>query len=514
MDLHFFKDISQDSKEIQEFISILHHTFYIQLDCTKELNNSSSSESDYSGKIDEIFEKLHSLCKPLFHNSFRFFGISSSDQNIPYSTFIPYYPDFWINSIKYHCVISSLYTLLYAQLYNTTLSSYRIINDIKGSGYFSLIDKHIISVQQDGTISVLRANTNDSAERSKKSSHYSHSHKSFYNHLDNREQKVLGMSLNNKGVRTSLLNSDLIFQLEELHKNGGNCKKFHQFYINSHMNFSCNDYFNAAHELQKLINPQKEENNPVDQILLQYKAERFYNFSLTYCVIKSLLDFSHQHNNILNFDSFPLEILELIFRLPNTFSRNVFFVYALESFLNDSLSDSIFNARHRDVGAMAPLKNDIPQKMRLINWLPLLQKFVLFFATLIFPLYERCFFLLLKSVLCNHNTQDIIFLLRDYIEEHAQDIYRINVKNTDTQEELPNLVNQEITPIEFNNKMEEETVNLITKKILKNQNNIFHAVPYPEFNAKSFGFHSSKNQSYRELMTLLVDSRLNNVLYT
>lgn len=513
MNLHFFDYISINSKDLLEFKSILKHTFYFDLDIAINRCKILQESPKNSNIIDDIFLECDNLCKPIFHkDSFYFFGFHNSKSN-QFCTSISRNPDFWKTAIKYHCVISSLYTLLHYQLRKYEITSYRLINDIKHLGYFSLINKQILSINQDMSIKINRVKNGneDYIDRSDKCANYSKTYRNFYENLDFKEQKTLGMSLKKNRITSLLLNTDIIYRLIELRSEGGINKKFHQFYQENNENFSCNDYFKVSQKLQNILNTRKDDDDIVDQILLQYKMERFYNCSLTYCIIKSLLDFSHKQD-LLTLDSFPLEILELAYRLPNTFSRNDFFIYALYSFQNDYLSDSIFNNGRNNLSPFAKHTNPTPDRIRLITWLPLFQQFMLFFTTVVFPLYERCFFLLLQSTQkyksVNSYVSNSINMLYNYLKNHAQYLYENKIDSLDLPENFRKL---KISQIETDNKVELQTLDLLTKKILIKQNNIFHSVPYPHFNADFFGFSSSKQEGHCKLMLLLIDSILNNV---
>ena len=254
----------------------------------------------------------------------------------------------------------------------------------------------------------------------------------------------------------------------------------------------------------------------VDSILFKYKTERYYNFSFTHCIVNMLLKFSDKNENF-SIDSIPWEFLSTCFYLPNVFSREAFFKFALHSFNNERLEDSIFFKRHQDTGPTIFVDDPTADGTRLLTWLDLFRKYNIFFSHIIFPIYEKCFFLLFKDSLfmnmnfdsCNSFLFKAIDILHAYILTHSDEI----IGKEDSDGSLPKLLqtdgfqNDEILKLDI---ADQKAAALLTQKMLLKQNNIIHPAPSHLRNSDHLGF-SPGNTYHRQLMNLTIDSIMNNI---
>ncbi len=517
MKLHIFDNIADGSKEIADFRSLLDdslHFNYKVPDLTYDHNNTSY--------IDTIFGICDSICHYLFHikGAYNFFG--SPDSSVPDIQYpdLCFSSDFWLSSIKYHCVVSSLYTFLYFLLKDMPISFYKLFIHAQGLGYFALIEQRLLYKENNS----LRFKPHVSSGNGVLStpmyfkddlSNFRKTYSRFYDKLSKNEQAILGY--NPKDHSFSCLNLDLNYRLWEVRK-----ELFH--YRNPKIGcskksliISYKEFLSHAKILREHLNESSSVYYPniVDSIIFKYKVERYYNLSFTDCIVTMLLNFSNQNDNC-SIDSVPWEILSTCFYLPNVFSRETFFKFALHSFNNICLEDSIFFKRYQDTGPMSFLGNSTSNNTRLLTWLDLFRKYNIFFSHIIFPIYEKCFFILLKDSLTqdiSHDDNAFLFkaidILHNYISIHSRAITGQDNKDPD----IANLLqtdgfqNSETFKIDPSDQKEAA---LLTQKMLIKQNNIIHPVPSPLLNPDYLGF-TPGNIYHRQLMNLAIDSIMNNI---
>lgn len=536
MNLHFFQDLSDNSPEISEFKTLLKYSLCLY-DTPEELlpyqlSFPCHNADCISSYIDAIFNKCHSICKPLFDKShpYYFFGSPKSytqtDIASTYSNLF-FYPDFWETAIKYHCVISSLHTLLYYFSKDITLSSYKFCNHFQGKGYFSSMQAGILFINDKQELTLLRHKKSGySGEYASASSNFPKTFKTFAGEfiepedakpgskskskLSKLEKAVLGIKSKNN---FAFFNSDLLYYLYYTSKVCTKCKALKNFYEENDIPFSFQKYFDIAEVMESgLTDRLILSSDKVDYILLKYKFERYYNFSLTDCIIKFLVNFSNEHSSF-TINSIPVEILSATFNLPNVFSRNEFFKYALYSFNNARLEDSTFYKRNQDTGPIFTVGTPTNHNNRLIIWLDLYKKFITFFSYIIIPIYERCFFIILKEHLSLKKTdvnfmQESIELLHQYILSHIDDILEFKDQGelakvfSDSNSSISDVFSK--SPL---TKHQKQVINIVTKELLINQDNIFHPAKHMPLSSKYFGIISNENY-HRKLMNLVVQSVL------
>lgn len=536
MKLHIFNDFSDNSPELSDFKAILKYSLHLY-NSTEDL--LISEKSDAPSYIEAIFEKCHSICFPLFHRSrpYYFFGAS------PYSytdinSLETIYPDlgtnknFWETAIKYQCILSTLITLIHFISKDIEIDSgYAIINKIKGNGYFSLLDEKILYWDTDTNKLIFSKyhQSTQSANYANESSNFNKTFKTFSSCLTDNEINTLGIKPENN---FSLFNTDLLFLLYETGKKNVKCKKFNQFYKNNDKPFCADDYFDASKTLNTGLAKSTDSSNKADKLLLQYKLERCYNLSLNNCLIESIINFSQTINiiNLLIPDSPILDSLLTIFNLPNVFSRNGFFKFALYSLNNDHLEQSTFYQRNNDAGPIHFVDNYTNNQNRLSTWLELFKNFTNFFSYIIFPIYERCFFIILKENLKYEYSENLDFvnisiaLLKQYLIDNYDKILCYEAK--DFKHQLPgtdqlgedehfkyakeffgNKEDSLSLNLKENISYEQNTLNSALKNILLKENSIIHPTPSFSFTTEYLNFIPG-GKNHRKLMNLVVESIL------
>lgn len=441
---------------------------------------------------------------------------------------------FWSTSIKYQCIISALITLIHFNTSQIEITSYNLCNKLKGNCYFSLLDKKALSVDAKEITCSNYQKTGKSAEYSSVFSNFINTFKTFYSNLSTNEKIILGIKPENS---FSLFNTDLIFRLYKANKDIKTHKKINKFYENSDTSFSWNHYFELSNRLKENLIMQENSTdteysfNRVDELLFQYKLERYYNFSLNSCIIESITNFPTTKSIYapLSFSSIPLEILLTTFNLPNVFSRNGFFKFALYSFNNTELDNSTFYRRNNDAGPMDFTGTSQNEINHLIIWIDLYKKFTTFFSYIIFPIYERCFFIILKENLTHWHNVDFdfvnkaIILLAKYIDKNYDHIltyegneykhrlpdnqldYNENYKCT---EKLFGNQDSLIPKLELKTASEIDSLNAVLKNILIHENCIVHPKPSFSLNPEYLGFILGES-THRKLMNLIVETLLN-----
>lgn len=517
MKLTIFDDYSNSSNEILEFKNIWKYSLYFQDISAQNLLKNSENQI-----IDKLFEHCHSLCESLLSSkkySYRFFGSWTNrhlDQFFLYRE-LSYENSFWESALKNQCVISALYTLLHHRLNNTkeNFSYYFYGCHAQGMGYFSLKEKKIITDfdmprkkrqhnKKDAKPNMhqkeLQRNDNV-PDPSDLSSNFTKLARKHIKRLSEHEQSILGCS----PTQISLFNSDVFYKMYLIRDKYYKLKKMYE-------EDSLFSYENYLELLDFINNPsycdgfKKKNIDIVDDILLQYKTERYYNFSLTECVLKSIVRFSASNKTTFTLNTIPMNLLKTVFLLPNVFSRNDFFKFALHSFLNNSTNSNFFSMRKSLPAAAYEIKGVEPSLYQTLIWLDLFRKFILFFSTIVFPIYEKCFFLLLKDYLdlkgnSNFETK-AISILHDYIKTNA-----FSMKNPLATVQNKNLIEQPYK-IKHKTNVEFESINTLAHNLLLEQNSIFKP-SMTAFNDPHRTFTPSSN-AHRDLMNVMIDSIINN----
>lgn len=544
MNLLVFNDISKDSPEIADFKNILRYSlmFDYKSAITDDLINLPIKESEKVIKesketikgskeiikgskeaikkyeeaikeseeackfMEELFEKCFTMLAPLFGKYIPTDFFASPVSATQADSYISLGQDrlFWKSSLKYHCIISTLFTIKHFKLINSTLSLYQLNTLTKANGYFSLKSKKLLD---DSETKLKRAKHKGEFEiNTETPSNFSKSFKTFFEKLSDTEQKrILHFS---ERQANSLSNADFTYRL---YKNRIKYLNLRKAYIEENKTDSIYDFFSLSDSFfQSFFN---NSENACDEILLRYMTERYYNLSMTSELINTIITLANKED-YFHLDSFSSEILSICFDLPNVFSRNTYLKFAFHSYSNENLTNNIFRKRNFSIGGIHELPPPMSSLDRPIVWMDLFKKFNLFFSKLIFPVFEKSFYIMLIESLQRkelvNSEKDLLSLsmrlLEKYIEIHSKDILHCGAV---ANEELDSLSNSIAIPSSVSSftSSQEKTISALLQNVLKQQNNIFHPKSYQKFTGDYLGIWPGKRNTYHNaLINLYIDS--------
>jgi len=508
MNLQIFDDVSSTSKEMENTRNLLSHTLHLEYE--EIIKNSDfikynyKDTDNYNAYIEYLFQQCDSICTPLFYqnSAFSFFG-NSGDSYHNFYTDLSFDKDFWKSSIKYHCVISSLHTLIHSLIKNVNVSLYKSNTYIKNQGIFHLTNNSFFDFTKLEVNKYNKCGLSDNA--SNNCSNFSRQFSDFYKKLSPNEKFVFGYHNNSFSLEESNFNYCLF-------ENRKSFLSIREWYTKSSLTSSAQSFFE---ELSIFYSSSyKTVENNVDSLLLQYKIERYYNFSMTAKLMNLVIDATYS-DKTYSIDSFPPQLLVSCFHLPNVFSRNIYLSYALNSYNNEFLDESIFYKRLQNTGPVYHVSPSTSKTERLLKWLDLYKRFSSFFSFVIFPIYERCFFLLLNDSLKEMSKEDnpaktAIEILNNYISLHFNEITNGGCDSKYTKDVLNEqfLSNIAVPKAEyFNDRTRQMAANLFLENILTMQNSVIHPKPTPKFDSQYFGIKPN-SAHHRALMNLYMNSTL------
>lgn len=507
MELSVFKDLSEDSREIAEITQLLQYSLHLNI------KNHHTLQPD----IDQIFSVCHDICKPLFKPNFNFFGnddlghTNAESLEKLYSNYRD--DDFWITAVKYHCAISSLFTIRNNFFKDSRISAYHLDGHARDFGFLSLKEKGYL---QDNLFKNYITSTETARDYSSSDcSNFKTMFKTFCSSLTPQEQEA--MYYDPKQSTFSLENSDYVYRM---FKNRKHFMQIHKYFLhetNSTPISHFSHFFNEVADFSKSFYATRNEENIVDQILLIYRTERYYNLSLTAELYNRLLKLFSMKKSV-DFKMPNTSILSTCFTLPNVFSRNLFLSYAFDSYSNAHLEENYFYYRNKNSGPLSYTSLANLGVDNHLTWENLFKSYNLFFSRIIFPIYEKCFFILLKEAfelkeICPGNSGQIMEELNRYILTNSHDIMSGGYSSTKTREHLaadsscnirtPSIPDMKIL-IARDDKIR---FNLALKDIIARQNNLINSKDAPLFNSDSFSMQLSTDE-HQALLTLYVNSTL------
>ena len=415
MNLNVFTSLNNtENTELIEFLNTLYYTFL--LDLNKDWLTEDISGFDW---IDSLFSKIEDVTQNLYHSKSinAFFGVPNYINGLCTNTGdasffqLMYSGEIWRDSIKYHAVLSTLYSIENFLSANKNISGYEIANKYEGRGFL-----------QNWFEPKTESNTIDPSNRGNQICSQIDTLK---NHLTPEEIKdLIGPKNDDSNHRyVSSLNSDIIWRLIQCRvynsdstkvgkDSSDNAKSYGtNLFIGLHKKFKSDDPINVNKEriddfskeillidkVQDLlyrfdINASNKYQR-VDFLIYLYKLERFYNLSVT----RTLFEAIYYHNekyadteDKINGDSILSSLLG-IFKLPNVFSREIFVKYLFESFENN-FNENFFDRdmENNNVGA-AFADTTIRDINRRHSWERLVQYFCRYFNNLVFPITEGLF---------------------------------------------------------------------------------------------------------------------------
>ena len=508
MNLQIFDDISSTSKEMENTRNLLYHTLHLEYEeiikNSDFINYYHMDTDNYNAYIDYLFQQCDSICTPLFYknSAFNFFGLTGTNNRNPYSD-LSLDGDFWKSSIKYHCTISALHTLIHYLIKNVKVSAYKSNTYIKNQGIFYLTNNDFFNFADLEFNKYNKRGMSNNA--SNNCSNFSRQFSELYKKLSENERIMFGYHDNLFPLGESNFNYCLF-------ENRKSFLHLREWYAEDSPISSSQSFFKELSNFYSSL--YKPVENNVDSLLLQYKVERYYNFSMTAKLMNLVIDATYS-GKTYSIDSFPPQLLVSCFHLPNVFSRNIYLSYALNSYNNEVLDTSVFYQRLQNTGPVFHVGPSTTKIERLLKWLNLYKRFSSFFSFVIFPIYERCFFLLLhdslKDVLKKDNLTEVaIEVLSKYILLHFNEITNGGCDSKYTKNDLNGQVLSNIaipTGEYFYDRSHQIAADLFLKNILTMQNSIIHPKPIPEFNSQYFGIKPNSSHQHA-LMNVYINSTL------
>ncbi|MDD3663612.1 MAG: hypothetical protein PHT84_07225 [Candidatus Pacebacteria bacterium] len=309
-------------------------------------------------------------------------------------------------SLKYHLLISSLYTAKQLSFGRHNVSSYCICNKIQGDGLFSLLSNSIYDEQfSDEHIKpkYFSSKTDIKEKTDSIEKQYNNYEVSAFNlkfkrilDFDNYTSKILNTMIDSTNY--DFCKTDFIYQINNNYNLPRRRKESSQTMItdltNSFPKLSQADFY-------------KKDYQVIDKLLLDYQGRRYYPIDL-FTHIKRCRHFLFSSKNALvdmgalgNFD----KIMSLAADLPNVYSRKVFVNFALSGLLSSTLRDSPFTGTFPE-GRNNIIASLLPRPYLAIEheqtWIGLMEKYFVELTNITFPVFEKAFYISLYNY-CKNN---------------------------------------------------------------------------------------------------------------
>ena len=525
MNLKLFEDLSEGSDEIRTAKNVLKYSLHLQYKLERQdelkmyLENGANNEF-----VEEIANQAWNLCKPLFLGcvtQWNFFGSEAlADENdCSFARIIYQVHDFWPNTIKNQSIVSALFTLR-SEFGKEEISAYEFEGYIMDRGFSSVKEKYLDS---DGTWNKYKSRdesvggdgcgTNLIRKFNRFTPRIKGNLDGYYKiDIDEKHQRKYRFPLWSTDFINFILSNENKKRILGIERNAFHNKKV----------TSLQDYDINISDLEDALKNESEEFNIVDSIMLQYIAERNFNYSAVREWIYLLLSrpdnlkerIDKLENTILNLSDkiemvqreierlkerkikkekeypdikekcegmkikresrekytdivkklddlqgqssdlkkrqvrleeemaslkessvdlkeiLPIDIMLLIFELPNVFSRKYYMRYIIDSFEISHCGNTYFS-QHDNPQRSAG--NHIGKKFELlprqVEWIKCSKSFLLFMTQMVFPICERCFFLLYQDAIINIADEKKwvskgLKILEEYAEENADNIQK------------------------------------------------------------------------------------------
>lgn len=452
MDLSVFKVLDNiENTEFIEFLNTLHYTFLLDIDKDWFCIDVSAPEW-----IDTLFSKIEDSIQNLYHSKSTnyFLGAPSYDDNgnctntgdSSFFQLIHNIDEMWRDNIKYHVVVSALYTLESSLSANEYITGYELANKYEGRGFLQRLFG-----------SEMAANTDDPSNRGNMIC-------SQIDTLKNRfssEEIIDFIGYGNDDSihrRVRELHSDIVWKLTQCRVyNKANKKTDEEVYDKKYSS----NMFITLHK--KLSNPDKivyanqvgikdfvqtielidkvqdrlydfdfihsDKYQRADHIIYLYKLERFYNLSATRTLFEAIYHHNEKFKNAEDkIDGYSTtKVLLDILKLPNVFSREIFIKYLFESFENSFVENFFDNDMDSSntFGRITADSSSVRQVNRRHTWERLTRCFCNYFNNLVFPMIEGLF---VASIMLSFDFKSPDSLkscledLADYLDDHFDQI--------------------------------------------------------------------------------------------
>lgn len=449
MDLSIFKVLDNiettENIEFSEFLNTLHYTFLLDIDI-----DWLCVDASYPEWIDAFFCKIEDSIQNIYHskNSNSFLGIPRYDKGICTNTGdasffqLIYSGEMWRDNIKYHAVLSSLYSIESFLSAKENITGYELANKYEDRGFL-----------QNWFEPKPKSNNIDSSNRGNGICSQIDTLKKWFSSEEFNE--FIGSKAKVSSHRhVRKLHSDIIWRLTQCRVCNKGCAKDGKDLSDNEKTYGNNLFIGLHKKIESpdqaiYVNKEKITNfiqiiglidqvqdllysfdfdasniyQRVDHLLYLYKLERFYNFSVTRTLFEAIYYHDEKYvdaEDKINGDSILSSLLG-IFKLPNVFSREVFIKYLFESFENN-FNENFFDndMENRNVG-MAFADTTIKDINKRHAWERLVQYFCRYFNNLVFPLTEGLF---MASIMRNYDltstesTNKCLYDLTCYLNTH------------------------------------------------------------------------------------------------
>lgn len=450
MNLNIINSLKKtENKQFTEFLNTLHYTYFLNIN-----NESLSINIDDSEWIDEAFEKIEEVIQNLYHSKSNnpFIGVPYYDRGHCTNTGDPAFfqltfsSDMWRKNIKYHTILSALYTITSILSADRSMTIYELANKDEGRGFFQKLFKPNST-----------PNKNDPSNLGNRISSQIETLKGKFS--CDEYNTFIGDDSEDLSKRTICgFHSDIIWRLAQcrIYNNKGDIgeevddtKKAYgnNLFISLHKKFESPNQIITTEgmrikdfaqmiklidKIQTILYDFDFENSDiyqrVDYLLYLYKLERFYNLSATRTLFEAIYDHNQRFTNSedkLNGDSILTSFLE-IFKLPNVFSREIFIKYLFESYENN-LNDNFFDDDivNNNIGILFIDASAVKEINKRHTWERLVQYFCKYFNNLVFPLVEGLFIALIINnfdFASEKNAKKCLVDLAEYLDQHFDDL--------------------------------------------------------------------------------------------
>ena len=301
--------------------------------------------------------------------------------------------DFFASTILSQCVMSSYDTVMQLILSDfEKLTPYAMSNKIEYNSYNSLRKLNIIS---DDFIKIFRIEENSDAL-----SRASLCRNKLIAHLDCLKYTKFQNYFPTDVSDLSLLQSDILYRINDFHTTS--YKEIIKFYTNEAKTLTPVSKVQQWNQLSSFYNKLMYTlpEDPVDYLYYLYRTEKIFNLNLASCLVQNV-------NFLQNIGMYPnykdMNVLSIISKMPNVFSRTVYLQFAFEAIENQANFNKSFFDRIDDIGTFMSKRDS--KEFNFHEWSLYFKKYCKFFSNLIFPVFEWYFFLSLLET-AEENSKD------------------------------------------------------------------------------------------------------------
>jgi len=320
--------------------------------------------------------------------------------------------DFFQDTILMQCIMSSYDTIVQLMSSECSLTSYAFINKIQDKGYNELIKRGIIT----NSFNCFRNNGNNSGSHSSKATGFSkkmNTHCKILKQFDFLDSFYLEESLkaSHSDLFYKLMNTDLR-ELKSVLKMYSDCDTYPKKVIKNNWEISKKFYKNLLPIDWKNSEEILNTKDITDYLYLAYKVENIFGLGLGSCIMQNVIQLKKNGNRYLDGVN-DIRTIALISRLPNVFSRNLYFQFAIEALWGNVECKGTFFEDLLKPDAVA--MQGTPSSFNITNWLLAYQKFCIFFSDFVFPIYEWYFLLTLTTTASEHKVENVLSTLQNLL---------------------------------------------------------------------------------------------------